>query len=173
MFGGCGSPIVAGDGYTADNLGGTDDEKKAPYINNFDAVVELFPDDCCKPSDNKCEDYNVFVVAPGSPEGKDFKPPSPADPNAITALLAAVENRNPKQKGRLSNIEANPRDIQAFKKQLMVLNVRNEGAGADAKTPKSKIHPFVPQQPNMSSNCLLYTSPSPRDRQKSRMPSSA
>ena len=25
----------------------------------------------------------------------------------------------------------------------------------------------------MSSNCLLYTSPSPRDRQKSRMPSSA
>ena len=25
----------------------------------------------------------------------------------------------------------------------------------------------------MSTNCLLYTSPSPRDRQKSRMPSSA
>ena len=25
----------------------------------------------------------------------------------------------------------------------------------------------------MSGNCLLYTSPSPRDRQKSRMPSSA
>ena len=28
----------------------------------------------------------------------------------------------------------------------------------------------TPQQPN---TCLLYTSPSPRDRQKSRMPSSA
>ena len=26
---------------------------------------------------------------------------------------------------------------------------------------------------DQSSNCLLYTSPSPRDRQKSRMPSSA
>ena len=26
---------------------------------------------------------------------------------------------------------------------------------------------------SMDSNCLLYTSPSPRDRQKSRMPSSA
>ena len=26
---------------------------------------------------------------------------------------------------------------------------------------------------NMTANCLLYTSPSPRDRQKSRMPSSA
>ena len=30
----------------------------------------------------------------------------------------------------------------------------------------------VPRKPGMSS-CLLYTSPSPRDRQKSRMPSSA
>ena len=27
--------------------------------------------------------------------------------------------------------------------------------------------------PSMSYDCLLYTSPSPRDRQKSRMPSSA
>ena len=27
--------------------------------------------------------------------------------------------------------------------------------------------------PDMIDNCLLYTSPSPRDRQKSRMPSSA
>ena len=30
---------------------------------------------------------------------------------------------------------------------------------------------FVPEMPH--TNCLLYTSPSPRDRQKSRMPSSA
>ena len=29
------------------------------------------------------------------------------------------------------------------------------------------------QDPPQSDNCLLYTSPSPRDRQKSRMPSSA
>ena len=28
-------------------------------------------------------------------------------------------------------------------------------------------------KPNQLINCLLYTSPSPRDRQKSRMPSSA
>ena len=30
---------------------------------------------------------------------------------------------------------------------------------------------FDPNDPNVA--CLLYTSPSPRDRQKSRMPSSA
>ena len=29
------------------------------------------------------------------------------------------------------------------------------------------------EQPGMGGICLLYTSPSPRDRQKSRMPSSA
>ena len=29
------------------------------------------------------------------------------------------------------------------------------------------------QLPNIPNTCLLYTSPSPRDRQKSRMPSSA
>ena len=30
-----------------------------------------------------------------------------------------------------------------------------------------------PAEPARASTCLLYTSPSPRDRQKSRMPSSA
>ena len=37
------------------------------------------------------------------------------------------------------------------------------------------IEPLVVNHPAMSwlYNCLLYTSPSPRDRQKSRMPSSA
>ena len=31
----------------------------------------------------------------------------------------------------------------------------------------------TPQTPAVTETCLLYTSPSPRDRQKSRMPSSA
>ena len=42
------------------------------------------------------------------------------------------------------------------------------------ETPKGDISP-VDGIPNdaLASACLLYTSPSPRDRQKSRMPSSA
>ena len=40
-----------------------------------------------------------------------------------------------------------------------------------------KYHKIVMEMPNLnrdpSRSCLLYTSPSPRDRQKSRMPSSA
>ena len=43
------------------------------------------------------------------------------------------------------------------------------GAKLNAKT-KSGITPLMEA---MHYNCLLYTSPSPRDRQKSRMPSSA
>ena len=35
------------------------------------------------------------------------------------------------------------------------------------------IESIVPRVIDMYKNCLLYTSPSPRDRQKSRMPSSA
>ena len=36
------------------------------------------------------------------------------------------------------------------------------------------IPPFeISNNPSLTQNCLLYTSPSPRDRQKSRMPSSA
>ena len=33
--------------------------------------------------------------------------------------------------------------------------------------------PWIPAPPSLPQTCLLYTSPSPRDRQKSRMPSSA
>ena len=33
--------------------------------------------------------------------------------------------------------------------------------------------PIITETPDINSPCLLYTSPSPRDRQKSRMPSSA
>ena len=36
-----------------------------------------------------------------------------------------------------------------------------------------EIYKFGPYNKNHCTNCLLYTSPSPRDRQKSRMPSSA
>ena len=45
------------------------------------------------------------------------------------------------------------------------LAVEVDGAGADG-VPRDESHLVV-------RSCLLYTSPSPRDRQKSRMPSSA
>ena len=43
----------------------------------------------------------------------------------------------------------------------------------DAGLKPGNLHVFVTHNPSLDTACLLYTSPSPRDRQKSRMPSSA
>ena len=42
-----------------------------------------------------------------------------------------------------------------------------------AMTHEDALKEHGPKRPNTPNTCLLYTSPSPRDRQKSRMPSSA
>ena len=43
----------------------------------------------------------------------------------------------------------------------------------EPEVPASDMTDRIQQEPNTPNTCLLYTSPSPRDRQKSRMPSSA
>ena len=60
-----------------------------------------------------------------------------------------------KQKGKL--VVATSPDYAPFEFQSLV-DGKNQVVGADI---------------DMAQACLLYTSPSPRDRQKSRMPSSA
>ena len=52
-------------------------------------------------------------------------------------------------------------------------NSAGRGGGIDIGNGGSVILDNVVVTGNHSQNCLLYTSPSPRDRQKSRMPSSA
>ena len=52
----------------------------------------------------------------------------------------------------------------AYAREGNVLSIRFEGRRVHARVQGSGEDPY---------NCLLYTSPSPRDRQKSRMPSSA
>ena len=57
----------------------------------------------------------------------------------------------------------------------MLKNIEVRGArehnlkGVDVDLPRDKLIVIT----GLSGSCLLYTSPSPRDRQKSRMPSSA
>ena len=58
-------------------------------------------------------------------------------------------------------------------------NITAEGSRLVAKGSKGELEMALPDNVNVSVGeglvkvCLLYTSPSPRDRQKSRMPSSA
>ena len=51
-----------------------------------------------------------------------------------------------------------------YNKQVKFIDPTQEKNGIDA---------YIKAQDGLIKSCLLYTSPSPRDRQKSRMPSSA
>ena len=56
--------------------------------------------------------------------------------------------------------------------KLTILASRNEGGSGMTAAGAATVNPYVEVGPTFQT-CLLYTSPSPRDRQKSRMPSSA
>ena len=53
--------------------------------------------------------------------------------------------------------------------------VKADKSGIELANVKMSMNPFdeIAVEEALRINCLLYTSPSPRDRQKSRMPSSA
>ena len=55
----------------------------------------------------------------------------------------------------------------------VIADVAKDNAWMSAKnSPNKYLNEFIVELPS-TETCLLYTSPSPRDRQKSRMPSSA
>ena len=71
----------------------------------------------------------------------------------------------------LGSMDKRVHELEKYKEKEVVLycdtGMRSQRASAKLKKGGfNKLH-------NLSGGCLLYTSPSPRDRQKSRMPSSA
>ena len=77
-------------------------------------------------------------------------------------------------------IEVGPRDGLQNEKQTLSVDLRVELIERLAKAGLNKIEAgsfvspkWVPQMANTDEVCLLYTSPSPRDKRQSRMPSSA
>ena len=62
--------------------------------------------------------------------------------------------------------------VSDIKSNNNVLVVAPTGSGKTLIAEKS-IEYYLKKNKNIFYTCLLYTSPSPRDRQKSRMPSSA
>ena len=83
-----------------------------------------------------------------------------------------ITEENVKKILEAAGIEADEARIKALVAALREVNI--EEAIKTAAVP-AVAAPVAPAEapPAEEKNCLLYTSPSPRDRQKSRMPSSA
>lgn len=150
------------DAFTTDNLSKAGADDNAPVIGDYTLVDELFPD-CCD-GEGKwtpaggCGTAGLTVIAPGSPIGVDWGVNDvPQNPAVIAQLLQEQEGRNPRTPGPSSKLQPNPKDIDALKRQMMVLYVRNKGVShtvtrPDEGGPKSNAHPFVPNEPNMQAN---------------------
>ena len=68
-----------------------------------------------------------------------------------------------------------PRAIEEFAHSLRaeILRLKSELDTCEHDLQQHRVKAMQQQEKGQSPDCLLYTSPSPRDRQKSRMPSSA
>ena len=64
-------------------------------------------------------------------------------------------------------------DLLGRMRELSMQSANGTLSSDDRETIDNEFQQLVDEVDRISSTCLLYTSPSPRDRQKSRMPSSA
>ena len=75
----------------------------------------------------------------------------------------------------LKTINATRADLGAAQNRFSttISNLQNINENASAALGRVQDTDFAAETAQLTKHCLLYTSPSPRDRQKSRMPSSA
>ena len=106
----------------------------------------------------------IAISLAGCGEGKDKAAAPQAPTPAATTTAPAVA---PAATGKVD--EAAAKAVVAHYADI-VFAVYSD-AESTAKTLQTAVDAFL-AKPN-ADTCLLYTSPSPRDRQKSRMPSSA
>jgi hypothetical protein len=153
---------LTGDGQPA-ALGNVDERTKSALVEKARAAAKKANDDALD---------NLIIT--------EMRAKFPADPAAAAAWL-----ENPKHYPKL-DFEGRARMITYFnaidtRQRLEAERARKVQADGDRLKVFSAIEQgdipsaakIVAGSKAMDSNCLLYTSPSPRDRQKSRMPSSA
>ena len=63
--------------------------------------------------------------------------------------------------------------VHAAKRKLILVRLKGGNDGLNTLIPFSQYEHYRELRPTISMPCLLYTSPSPRDKRQSRMPSSA
>ena len=109
-----------------------------------------------------------------------------AKSEAARNIRSAVDEKRQELRQYFLEVENNLRDEQknlskkrslvtaeAFEQRARNLKEKAQSAQKLAQTSNQKLKKSFDQAMDQVQNCLLYTSPSPRDRQKSRMPSSA
>ena len=114
------------------------------------------------------------VVAP-------IPPPPPPPPPSFPPSLPLIPCPNDSSQSSKFWFMNGPDNKLPEKKKKMtfsvppsLLQIKNSASTCPLKSAMIAAGAGVaPSPPNLSPSCLLYTSPSPRDRQKSRMPSSA
>ena len=131
------------------------------------------------------------------PRLKSYKPPSPTRYTGTPVLIPLDYDPklNPKpptrtsrpfqvnNNGQTAHFKTNTtRILRLFQSAPNMRRIMAEMSAIHAPNPPSKKPPMRASKPLLGAiikgvrppkGCLLYTSPSPRDRQKSRMPSSA
>ena len=85
---------------------------------------------------------------------------------AFRTLIAHLRERTDVQNIDLMNLSGFCRNCLS---KYYVAAAKERGIELEYEDARTRVY----GEPYASWNCLLYTSPSPRDRQKSRMPSSA
>ena len=143
------------------------------------------------PSDNAFSNFNVddqrlYVLASGNAGEKTPPVISISDKNRNNILVVGGLNHNWSDRAQLSNnhnfLEIYAPSCGSIKLsrdiESAALNITSDGGTSVAAPYVSLVASMIDrlssnQVSNKDVNCLLYTSPSPRDRQKSRMPSSA
>ena len=85
-------------------------------------------------------------------------------------IMVEVNKRFDLFEAKLSSVQPQPQPVVDLTKVFAALEAIEERL---KKLETIPVPAPVQVDPDLVNNCLLYTSPSPRDRQKSRMPSSA
>ena len=84
--------------------------------------------------------------------------------------IKEIEKR---MKGAVSALKSEFGGLRTGRASTTLLDPLMVNTSYGAKMPINQVASINAPEPRLITVCLLYTSPSPRDRQKSRMPSSA
>ena len=93
-------------------------------------------------------------------------------PAALVALLVILHSQLWRGRGSVPGVANMTDELNTKKQANLAAQLANERLASEVRDLKEGLE-MVEEKARLELGCLLYTSPSPRDRTRSRMPSSA